>query len=78
MLGLDAAILATKFHLIDYSLLKTRNEIAHGRWVPVDIQSYTELHNEVMAMIETVRRVVVSAAENRAYLRSQPAPAGTT
>lgn len=69
MLGLDAAVLSTKFHLIDYSLLKTRNEIAHGRWVPVELESYTELHGEVLAMIETVRRIIVSAAENKTYLR---------
>lgn len=69
MLGLDPSGLSTKYHLIDYSLLKTRNEIAHGRWVPITPESYAELHGEVISLIETVRRTIVSAAENRCYLR---------
>ena len=69
MLGLDVAALNTKFHLIDYSLLKTRNEIAHGRWVPVTLESYSELHSEVLSMIGTVQRTIMSAAENQQYLR---------
>jgi hypothetical protein len=75
MLGLDVSVLSTKFHLIDYSLLKTRNEIAHGRWVPVELESYGELHHEVLSMIETVRRMIVSAAENKTYLRGPSAAA---
>lgn len=69
MIGLEASVFSTKFHLIDHSLLKMRNEIAHGRWIPISPERYEELHFEVLSLIQTAHRIIVSAAENRQYLR---------
>jgi hypothetical protein len=68
-LGLDFAPFSTKAHLIDYKLLRARNEIAHGRWSPVDLEAYEELHSEVLVMLQTVRNLVTAAADNGEYRR---------
>ncbi len=69
MLGLDFTPFATKAHLIDYKLLRARNEIAHGRWSPVDLAAFEELYSEVLMMIRTVRNLVTTAADNGEYRR---------
>lgn len=68
-LGLDFSPFSTKAHLIDYKLLRARNEIAHGRWSSVDLDAYEELHTEVLVMIGTIRNLVMTAADNGQYRR---------
>ncbi|NXY95684.1 hypothetical protein HYE82_15055 [Streptomyces sp. BR123] len=68
-LGLDASPLSTKARLIDYSLLRARNEIAHGQYLDIDSASYEELHLEVLAILDFVRNTVSAAAENGLYRR---------
>ncbi|MGW6870015.1 MAE_28990/MAE_18760 family HEPN-like nuclease [Streptomyces sp. NPDC054901] len=69
-LGLDASPLHTKARLIDYQLLRVRNEIAHGQYLSVGANSYEELHVEVLWIMDFVRNTVSAAAENQAYRRS--------
>ncbi|MEV7020918.1 MAE_28990/MAE_18760 family HEPN-like nuclease [Kitasatospora sp. NPDC093558] len=69
-LGLDSNPIHLKARLIDYELLRARNEIAHGQYLNVDARSYEELHHEIISMIEFVRNTVSAAAENGAYRRS--------
>ncbi len=69
-LGLDAAPFETKGALIDYRLLRARNEIAHGRWSAVEADDYEELHDEVITMVVTVRNLVMRAADEGHYRRA--------
>ena len=69
-LGLNNFPFATRSHLIDYKLLKARNEIAHGEYLPIDPIDYEDLHVEVLELIQTFQRIVISAVENRSYRRS--------
>jgi hypothetical protein len=69
-LGLDASPFATKRALIDYSLLRSRNSIAHGEYMEIGKDGYEELHHEVIGMLGTVHRIVVAAAENKIYLKA--------
>jgi hypothetical protein len=69
-LGLDYSALDTKKGLIDYSLLRVRNDIAHGRWMSTDRAGYEELHGEVMTMLVAVRNAVMNATDNSHYRRS--------
>ena len=68
-LGLDSAPFATRAHLIDYKLLRARNEIAHGRYSAVAIGDYEELQHEVLLLIDTLRNIVLTAADTAAYRR---------
>jgi len=69
-LGLDYAPFSTKAAMIDYKLLKARNEIAHGRWVSVEVVDYEELHREVLTLLSTMRNLVVTAVDDRSYART--------
>ncbi len=68
-LGLDYSPFETKKGLIDYSLLRVRNDIAHGRWMSTDQPGYELLHTEVMTMLSTVRNAVMNATDNSHYRR---------
>ncbi|MFJ4710638.1 MAE_28990/MAE_18760 family HEPN-like nuclease [Streptomyces sp. NPDC088785] len=70
-LGLDASPIQTKTRLIDYELLRVRNEIAHGQYLSVDADSYEELYIEVLGIMDFVRNTVSAAAENQTYRRSK-------
>lgn len=68
--GISPAAFGTRGKFIDYKLLKARNEIAHGEYLPVRAEDYEDLHTEVLELIETIRRLVIDAAENKRYRRS--------
>jgi hypothetical protein len=68
-LGLDSAPLVTKHHFIDFSLLKNRNSIAHGEYLSLSVDAYTEAHTEVLNLISTVRNIVSNAASTGQYRR---------
>jgi hypothetical protein len=66
-LGLDSSPFATKANLIDYSLLRARNRIAHGEWEAPSADEYAELHEEVLVLMSLIRNLVIDAAENTKY-----------
>ncbi|WP_408058399.1 MAE_28990/MAE_18760 family HEPN-like nuclease [Streptomyces anthocyanicus] len=69
LVGLDASPIQLKSRLIDYELLRVRNEIAHGQYLNVDSTAYEELHQEVLTILNFVRNAISTAAENGAYRR---------
>ncbi|WP_157981555.1 MAE_28990/MAE_18760 family HEPN-like nuclease [Protaetiibacter intestinalis] len=68
--GLDFEPFVTKTALIDYNLLRARNDIAHGRWASVRIDDYESLNSQVLTLIETVRNLVLTAVDNGGYRRA--------
>ncbi len=56
--------------LIDGSLLKHRNEIAHGKRIEVDHETYVQLHGLVLDMIEHIKTTIENAASLKSYLRN--------
>ena len=69
--GLDPSPFAIKARLIDYSLLRARNRIAHGEWEAPDPTTYMDLHSEVLTLMTLIRNLVVDAAENTKYRRPE-------
>lgn len=61
-LALDFSPFETKLHLIDETLLRTRNTIAHGEYLVITEQRYEELSREVLEMMENFRTQVQNAA----------------
>ena len=59
-----------KYLLIDGSLLKNRNEIAHGTAAQIDQATYDQLHELVLEMLEYVKTSIENAALSRSYLRT--------
>lgn len=69
MLGLDYSPYATKEKIIDERLLGLRNNIAHGKYLTIDLRDYLELHSEVITMLNTFRNQIDNSANTQSYLR---------
>lgn len=68
-LGLDYSPYESKEKLLDGTLLHYRNNIAHGRWMFLDFQRYSDLHRDVVDLMETFRHQVENAALMGHYSR---------
>jgi len=71
-LGLDEKVFELKENFIDSRLVRFRNAVAHGEYVEIhELQeTYTELEQELLTMIQTFQNLVINASENRSYLKS--------
>jgi len=65
--GIDSTEFETRAQLIDRSLCDARNAIAHGREQFPSPQSFSDLHDQVMTMMATIRDRVLDAARTGAY-----------
>ena len=65
--GLDHSEFETKAQLIDRTLCDARNEIAHGRDNFPTADQFTELRDEVLPMMETIRHKIIAAARAGDY-----------
>jgi MAE_28990/MAE_18760-like HEPN len=70
LLGIDYRPYEMKQVLIDEKLLAKRNKIAHGEFLDVDVDSYRELHEEVIDMMDLFRDQIENYAVQKLYLRS--------
>jgi hypothetical protein len=72
-IGLDyGGFWTSKEPLLDGSLLRIRNEIAHGSRVPVDQATYEQLHYFVIDLTSNLKDAIENAAIQKAYLRKPP------
>jgi hypothetical protein len=74
-LGLDYSEFVTKEKLLDDLLLKQRNTIAHGEYLLLTMESYLELHEQILLMLEAFRTQIDNAAALKKYLAFANAPA---
>lgn len=70
-LGLDDQVYALKQNFIDSKLLRCRNHIAHGEFIPIAdlIDTYNELEIELLNMIQIFQNLIKNAASNKDYLK---------
>src|SRR5262249_6085817 len=69
-LGIDYTPYELKEKLIDAGLVKNRNEIAHGKFLPVTLASLEEIYSEVKDMMILFHNQLVNAAQTAAYQRT--------
>lgn len=69
MLGLDLSLASTSHHLIDERLLKNRNMIAHGEFIPIDQQAYDDLHKEIIKLLDLFSNEITNCAIDKRYAR---------
>ena len=60
----------SKALLLDASLLKTRNEVAHGARADVDQATYDQLHHFVIEALDAFRTDLENAAVREGFKRS--------
>ncbi|HKA08643.1 MAG TPA: MAE_28990/MAE_18760 family HEPN-like nuclease [Gemmataceae bacterium] len=66
-IGISMDKFATKSHLVDRSLCDVRNSIAHGRDLFPSEGDFSELHHEVIVMIEDLRDLILANARQGLY-----------
>jgi hypothetical protein len=59
-----------KYKLIDESLLKRRNQIAHGEYLDIDTQGYQDLSDEVVLLIRAFKTDIENAIALESYKSS--------
>jgi hypothetical protein len=64
----------TKFNLIDESLVRRRNKIAHGEYLDLGLGDFLTLANDVIQMMRDYKTDLQNAASLEAYKRSQAVP----
>jgi len=71
-LSIDTTPYVTKKQLIDESLLRQRNDIAHGDYLTIDADRFESLSNEILGLMRQFKTDVQNAATLRSYLRIPP------
>lgn len=71
--GIGADGFETKRALIDISLLKNRNDVAHGEYVQINEAEFSDLSNEVFSIMEHFKTAIQNAVAQKEYLRPQAA-----
>ena len=67
--GISPIAYEARFNLIDTSLLKRRNEIAHGEYLDLDAASCQALADEVIGLLRDFKSDVENAASSATYRR---------
>jgi hypothetical protein len=70
ILGLDYREYETKAKLIDETLLKNRNEVAHGKYSLIDVEQFIELHRTIIYLLDLFSNQISNAASTKAYKRT--------
>lgn len=69
-LDIDPSSYDTKFNLIDESLVKRRNSIAHGEYLAISGKEYSDLSAEVVALMRLFKTDLENAASLESYRRT--------
>lgn len=69
-IGVDVAPYSAKWNLIDVSLLKRRNVIAHGEYLDIDHGAFIELCDDVIPLLRQFKNDLENAITLKTYLVS--------
>jgi hypothetical protein len=69
-IGIDHKPYKLKYKLIDESLLKRRNQIAHGEYLDIDTQGYRNLSDEVVALLRAYKTDIENSIALKSYKSS--------
>nr|WP_227552483.1 MAE_28990/MAE_18760 family HEPN-like nuclease [Acinetobacter baumannii] len=70
-LGLNEKVFELKQNFIDSKLVRCRNCIAHGEFLPIDEinDTYNEVETELLDMIQIFQDLIRDAVSNQDYLK---------
>ncbi|WP_322616991.1 MAE_28990/MAE_18760 family HEPN-like nuclease [Pseudomonas sp. BIC9C] len=71
-LDLNVEKYKTKFNLIDESLVKRRNQVAHGEYMDLGGREFGELVDEILQLMRDYKTDLLNAASIEAYKRPIP------
>lgn len=68
-IGIDPSQYATRFNLIDRTLLETRNGIAHGEYMVMDAARFGSLVEEILDILRWFKTDIENAVVQKSFLR---------
>lgn len=68
-IGIDPTPYEPRYHLIDESLLRRRNGIAHGEFLELEPLGCRDLADQVIALLRSFKTDIENAATRQRYLR---------
>jgi hypothetical protein len=68
-IGIDESKYETRFNLIDESLLKRRNFIAHGEYLDVDINGFRGLADEILMLLRWFKTDIENSVSQQEYMK---------
>ncbi|MEL6302732.1 MAG: MAE_28990/MAE_18760 family HEPN-like nuclease [Pseudomonadota bacterium] len=68
-LDINLSSYETKFKLIDSSLVNRRNKIAHGEFIDIAGREFSELVDEILALMRSYKTDIENAASQELYCR---------
>ncbi|MET3230843.1 UNVERIFIED_ORG: hypothetical protein ABIC54_003039 [Burkholderia sp. 1263] len=71
-IGIDTTKYQAKFNLIDESLLRRRNKIAHGEFIDMTAKAWRELADEVLEILRAFKTDIENAASLSSFLVQAP------
>lgn len=66
-IGINTQGYESRYHLIDESLLKRRNHIAHGEYLDVDSEGFRELADEILYLLRSYKTDIENAVSLKEY-----------
>jgi MAE_28990/MAE_18760-like HEPN len=66
-IGIEISSYSTKFALIDESLLKRRNRIAHGEYLDIGASEFDSLGDDVINLLRTYKTDIENSASLQSY-----------
>jgi RiboL-PSP-HEPN len=69
ILGLDYTEYEDEAQLIDETLLKNRNEVAHGKYLSISVEQFIVLHQTITHLLDLFSNQIKNAASTKAYRR---------
>lgn len=66
-IGIDIQPYLSRANFIDSSLLKRRNNIAHGEYVELDVIAYHQLSDDVVTLLRSVKTDIENSASTEKY-----------
>lgn len=66
-IGIDTQFYEPRYHLIDESLLRRRNNLAHGEYLDVDSDGFRELADEILILLRSYKTDIENAVSLESY-----------
>lgn len=66
-IGINTQNYESRYHLIDESLLKRRNHIAHGEYLDVDPEGFRELANQILYLLRSYKTDIENSVSLEDY-----------
>ena len=70
LVGIDESRFELRRQFINERLVRNRNTIAHGQWLPIDAEDFYSIFNLTIELLERFKEAILEAVSNQHYKAS--------